>query len=387
MSLYLQNDERMFFGRSSILRADADTDLRKYRPDYFPKKMIMSLTSRCNLRCTHCMRGHCADVAEDTMSREMIERVAEVFFPRVSSIQIGGIDLGEQMFSPHFGYFIDKVRKHDIALDMITNGTLINRTNAREIAASLARVLISAEGIGDNYRKIRGAKWESLRSRIELLLDARQAATGSRHLAVCLNVCTIKDFRDDYFSMVDYAAETGIDLIIMRNFIPNDNTERGRSFLYDERAHNDFYSSVKAHAASRGVLVAVPPPIPTGKKEKSMFRRKPCSLPFEVFGMQADGKVVTCCLGGAFDLGRLTPGCDGVMDLWLSENYNKIRMTVNTKNPPEPCRVCEAVCYNPLAYRPTPLYLGMKRLLVDYRVPGVGKMKKVAAQVRRVIKA
>ncbi|MBI5810285.1 MAG: radical SAM protein [Deltaproteobacteria bacterium] len=385
MSLYLQNDDRLFFGQKSVWLADTDTRLGDYKPGYFPKKMIMSLTSRCNLRCKHCMRDKCADIPEVTMSREMIDHIAEVFFPKISCIQIGGVDFGEQMFSPHFDHFIGRVKEHAVGLDMITNGTLINKDNAGPIASSLSRVMISLEGIGGNYKKIRGVEWDKLKDKISLLLDARRCAQGDSPLIVGMNICALRNFRDDYFGLVDYAKEMGIYPVIVRNFIPHQNSERCQSFLYYEKEHNEFFSSMEGYAKECGVPISVPQPIPLERENRRIFRRKACSLPFEVFGIKSDGKIVTCCIGEAFDLGRFTPDRMDVMDLWLSENYNEIRRTVNSRNPLEPCKVCEAVSYNPLAYRPTPLYLGMKRLFLGRKLPRAIKIKNLAKKAQRIL--
>ncbi|MDP2690286.1 MAG: radical SAM protein [Deltaproteobacteria bacterium] len=197
MSLYLQNDPRLFFGRKSILVAEPETRLSEHTPGYFPRKMIMSLTSKCNLRCKHCMRDKCRDMGGETMPREMIDHVVKVFFPKISCMQIGGIDFGEQMLSPHFGYFLRRAGEHGVGLDLITNGTLINRDNAPLLASTVTRALISVEGMGPNYGKIRGVEWERLRKNMALLLDARAKSERDEPLIACLNVCVIREFRDD----------------------------------------------------------------------------------------------------------------------------------------------------------------------------------------------
>ena len=135
MSLYLQDDSALFFGRKSILVAEKETRLSDYEPCYFPKKMIMSLTSRCNLRCAHCMRSRCADMGDSAMTREMVDHVVRTFFPKITCMQLGGIDFGEQMLSPHFGYFLSKVQEYGVGLDLVTNGTLIRKDNAGALAS------------------------------------------------------------------------------------------------------------------------------------------------------------------------------------------------------------------------------------------------------------
>jgi len=384
MSLYLQDDSALFFGRKSILVAEKETRLSDYEPCYFPKKMIMSLTSRCNLRCAHCMRSRCADMGDSAMTREMVDHVVRTFFPKITCMQLGGIDFGEQMLSPHFGYFLSKVQEYGVGLDLVTNGTLIRKDNAGALASSAARVMLSVEGIGPNYKKVRGVGWERFRGNIEALLEARSSAGTDDRAIVCLNICAIREFRDDYFRLADYSKEAGVDLMILRDLIPNRIGERAMSFLYHEHEHNEFYSELKEHAEGLGVKIAVPPPIPLEKRARNQFRRKACTLPFEVFGLLSDGKIVTCCLGEAFDLGQLSTDDNDIMPLWNSERYKQIRNSVNTMAPPEPCRLCEAVNYNALAYRPTKAYLMMKQLLTE-RLPGARRFKNIVKKGRRAL--
>ena len=354
MSSYLSENKSVFYNRSSIWLKSEETDLINYQNNSFPKKMLLSLNSSCNLRCKHCPRSHMKieDIPDKKMSKEMIDHIAKKFFNNISAIQIGGNDLGEQMCSPHFSYFLEKVYEYPIDVDLITNGTLINKENAELLVSSLSRLLISIEGMYDNYELIRGFKWEKLEKNIDMLIEARDKLKRESPLIICLHICVMRNFRDDYFKFVEFAKKKKIDFIDTRNFIPFDKEECDQSFLYFEKEHNSFFKKLSKHAKKHGVNIVCPQPIPTKKAEQNIFKRASCSLPFEVFGMRADGKIGPCC-DYRFDLGFFSTDHNNIEDDWSSENFNKLRETVNSTNPPPPCKPCEVINHNIFAYRPS----------------------------------
>ena len=63
-------------------------------------------------------------------------------------------------------------------------------------------------------------------------------------------------------------------------------------------------------------------------------------MPFEVFGIEVDGKIVPCC-ESEFDLGYYKPGYKNVMERWNSKNFVAIRKTVNSGYPMPLCLKCE----------------------------------------------
>jgi len=315
----------------------------------------------------------------------MIDHIVEDFFKKISCIQIGGTDLGEPMLSPHFSYFVQKVKEHGVGLDMITNGTLINSRNAELIASSLTRILISVEGIGQNYKKIRGVDWQRVENGIKLLAEARDTTGRNSPLIICLQLCVFRDFREDYYQLIDFAKEAGIDLILARNFTPHLHRERSSSFLYFENEHNEFFSQLKQYAQNCNVAISTPPAIPCEQTPRKSFRRKACSLPFEVFGIQANGKIMTCCLE-VLDLGYYSPGHQNVMDSWSSANAVRLRETVNSDNPLSTCRNCEAVNYNPIACRPKRLRLAVKELFLASELTRDWRCKSLAKRVQKMFR-
>lgn len=182
----LQNKRDIFQGRCSIWVKNDATNLDDFRGDSFPKKLLISLSSKCNTRCMYCPRSYRKPPSEQFMTKETIDRVIDDFFGKVQAMQIGGNDLGEQMFSPYFCYFLEKAGQPSIDIDMITNGMFIEKNNAALIVATLSNISISVEGMGKNYELIRAFNWEKLRNNIRLLVNERDRVKKDKPLLIFL---------------------------------------------------------------------------------------------------------------------------------------------------------------------------------------------------------
>lgn len=346
---YLSDSFDFFSDRSIVNVKDSDTDLTVYKPLYFPKKLFLSLTSKCNLLCRHCGRKHRHDGRH--ISKELLDSIIDDFFPRISAIKLGGADLGEQMLSPHFNYFLERVREYPIDVDLSSSISLISPKNVHMIVSTLSFISISLEGMGKNYESIRGFPWKKFVDNIDMLFEARHRENKKKKMHIGFAVTVVREFKKDYFRLIEFAKEKGIDFFSVRNFIPQSLEVSRSSFLYYPREHNRFFRRLERYAKEAGLVVSIPPLMPTREKERQTFRRAKCSWPFEVLGILPDGKIHPCCCT-CFDLGMYTPGREAIMKRWTSDNFVALRKTVNSDNPMPLCRRCEVVEYNPLTYRP-----------------------------------
>lgn len=114
--------------------ADEDTNLRDFSGAEPPKKLMFSLTGKCNLRCGHCARGVLQVAASETPV-ELVDHVIRTILPSVRSVRLGGTDLGEQLTSRNFNRFlqavIDTPPKH---LEIVSNLTVLDTERADLIA-------------------------------------------------------------------------------------------------------------------------------------------------------------------------------------------------------------------------------------------------------------
>ena len=323
----------------TIWKKDNDTDLADFSGSRFPKKMLLSLTSNCNLKCRHCARGHGFMGNGAMVSKEMLDNIIKDFFPSISAIRLGGSDTGEQTTYPYLEFFLEAVKKYRINLQLTTNATAVTEKNVELIISTAALIDISMEGMSKNYEKIRGFNWDHFVRNIDLLVYTKDNLKNKRPL-INFTVTTLRKYKEDYFKLLRFSREKKIDQVVFRNLEPYSLRDYRNVFTHYENEHNAFYEQIKKEASDIGIAVSCPAPI----QGKALIR-KACSLPFEVFGIQADGRIITCCRNPV-DLGFYTAGYQNIMEKWESKNFIMLRKTVNSPRPLPACRNCDVVVAN-----------------------------------------
>jgi MoaA/NifB/PqqE/SkfB family radical SAM enzyme len=116
-----------------------------------PYLLVISPTMRCNLRCIGCYAGEYTK--EDDLPEEVFDRIIrEAKEMGIHFITISG---GEPFVNP---WFMKMLKKHnDVFFQIYTNGTLINRKLAKELARlGNAAPAISVEGFESKTDERRG---------------------------------------------------------------------------------------------------------------------------------------------------------------------------------------------------------------------------------------
>lgn len=383
MSLSFSENKNKLFGRSTLWHKNDDTDIQDFYGSGYPRKLYVELSSRCNLRCNHCYRAFLPPDHGDIMPLEMIDTIVKDFFGKITAMRVGGVSYGEPMISPHFNYFLNKLKGYPIDVELITNGTLITKNNAQLIADTVSSVYISMEGIGGHYESSRGWRWDKIENVIDLLVEERNKIKKERNLKICFAITIKREFREDYPKIIEFAKKHCMDLLLMRNFIPRVDSETKSSLLYFEKEHNVFFDEIEKYANRHGIAVILPSLIPLERSKRNLFRRESCSQPFELFGIMPDGKIIPCCLMPS-DLGYYFPGERIVMERWTSKEFVHLRKTVNSDHPLPVCKTCELTNYNPLAYRPPDKVQKFFAVLTKYDFLGTIKILK---GIRRSVSA
>jgi radical SAM protein with 4Fe4S-binding SPASM domain len=115
----------------------------------------LHVTSRCNLRCTHCY----AEGGARDMSPELFRRTLDAFDelralrePERCWVQITG---GEPLVHPSFAEFLKEAALR-FPVKVLTNGTLVGREEAEFLAAHCLSVQVSFDGLEAEHDRVRG---------------------------------------------------------------------------------------------------------------------------------------------------------------------------------------------------------------------------------------
>ena len=182
------------------------------------RDLRISVTDRCNFRCTYCMpeEGLAWVPRDQVLTFEEIERVARLCVEHFGfdAIRLTG---GEPTVRAHLPVLVERLARLGADLSMTTNGATMRHLAGDLRAAGLSRVNISCDSL-------RRDRFLALTRRDELagVLDGIDAALEACFSPVKLNVVCMQGVNDD--EVVDFATfgrERGVEVRFIE-FMPLD---------------------------------------------------------------------------------------------------------------------------------------------------------------------
>ena len=164
------------------------------------RDLRISVTDRCNLRCTYCMPAEGMQwlPRSELLTFEELERVARVCVERFGfdSIRLTG---GEPTVRAHLPVLIDKLARLDVDLALTTNGATLALIAHDLAAAGLRRINVSLDSLrADRVIEL------TRRDCLGQVLDGIDAALDAGLAPVKINVVVVRGRNDD--ELVDLAT-------------------------------------------------------------------------------------------------------------------------------------------------------------------------------------
>jgi radical SAM protein with 4Fe4S-binding SPASM domain len=168
--------------------------------------VFMDQNNKCNLRCKMCgfSDSRVGALPKYDLPRWLFDKIAAEVFPHANYVCLSLMT--EPFMTRDFADRLASVRAAEVPFsEIITNGTLLNRSSAEKIvAASISRVIFSIDGGTDAvFENIRvGARLQHVIRNFELLRSVRDAAGAAlpllriNHVVSELNVGHFLDFLD-----------------------------------------------------------------------------------------------------------------------------------------------------------------------------------------------
>jgi GTP 3',8-cyclase len=182
------------------------------------RDLRISVTDRCNLRCTYCMPAEGMQWLDrdDLLTFEEIERVAGVLVRRfgVESIRLTG---GEPTVRAHLPVLVRKLAQLDVDLSMTTNGVSLALVADDLATAGLRRVNVSLDSL-------RADRFSSLTRRdlLPKVLEGIDAALAAGLSPVKVNAVVVRGRNDDeILELAAYGRRRGVELRFIE-FMPLD---------------------------------------------------------------------------------------------------------------------------------------------------------------------
>lgn len=100
--------------------------------------LTVSCTTRCNFKCVFCSKK---DLAVTDLDYGMLKKnLSESLLLGLRKVELTG---GEALLYPHFWEVVDYLSENDVMVQLVTNGSLIDRELAGKLAAARINVAIS----------------------------------------------------------------------------------------------------------------------------------------------------------------------------------------------------------------------------------------------------
>ena len=185
------------------------------------KDLRISITDRCNFRCTYCMpeEGLEWTPREDLLTFEEIERLASLLVTRfgVESIRLTG---GEPTVRANLPDLINRLSQLPVDLSMTTNGVTLPLMAEKLRAAGLNRINISLDSLDrDRFKDL------TRRDNLQQVLEGIEAAKAAGFDPVKINMVVMKGINDDeILDFVEFGREKRVTVRFIE-FMPLDADE------------------------------------------------------------------------------------------------------------------------------------------------------------------
>ncbi|MGC4025769.1 MAG: GTP 3',8-cyclase MoaA [Mesorhizobium sp.] len=190
----------------------------------------VSVTDRCDFRCTYCMAEDMAFLPKkDLLSLEELERVCSVFISKgVRKLRLTG---GEPLVRKNIMHLVRQLSQHLQSgqleeLTLTTNGSQLVRFADELAECGVRRINVSLDTLDpEKFRTV--TRWGDL-SRVIAGIDAAQAAG----IHVKINAVALRDFNDaEIPELMRWAHGRGMDLTVIET-MPMGEIEADRTDQY-----------------------------------------------------------------------------------------------------------------------------------------------------------
>ena len=190
----------------------------------FPSRLFVEVTTRCNLRCTMCVKQTAGNgIAEGDLSLATFDALAPAF-PHLGSLVLSGI--GEPLLHPGLEGFIRLARRALPASGWIgfqSNGLLLDEGRALSLVrAGLDRVCLSLDAVSPaTFRRLREGGEVGAVDRGLAALSRAEAAAG-RRIDKGIEFVAMRDNVAELPEVLRWAARRGASFALVTQVLPYD---------------------------------------------------------------------------------------------------------------------------------------------------------------------
>lgn len=264
-------------------------------------------------------------IKAEPMAMPLYEKIAKEIFPYLLNCGFGVI--GEPLMNKEILDFLKIARRYKVSTEILTNGTLINESHAREFAGGLLdRILISFDGARKKtFEEIRrGAGFDNVLGNIQKLQNAKEKLK-SKLPEVLLTATVSRKNIEELPALIKLAADYRVNGVNVHYMSCFDFMDVKETLFYHPGLARDKFQESRETADRYGVQLKLPNVLPG---EEAGLKRKPCAALWTETYFYAHGSAKPCC----FIEARGGMAKDRFRDIWNSPYQKGFRRSFKPQN-------------------------------------------------------
>ena len=332
---------------------------------FFPTKLDLRITYRCNLRCKMCgqwgttgtYEHYSADKRRVNLDIDSISQVIEELLPK--GLRFVDIEGGETFLHPQVLDLFARLKNRNLVIKPVTNGTILSSYAKEIVSTGVDSIVVSIDGDRETHNNIRGTSWaydrtmegirslrEERRRQKKLLPFVQISYTMSRHNGAGALRRLVDELSGEFLAdlfvvkaspifVPEYAGEA-YRRLVEKYFGLTDGISAWEGFKGD---YQDFAEEAEEIVSAiqdiqRRVLpfyVAVLPRIDHREIPKLYLdyswtlHRSHCPIPWVEPTIDSDGNVYPCNLFTDESLSMGSIHKQSFLEIWQGERYQQFR--------------------------------------------------------------
>jgi radical SAM protein with 4Fe4S-binding SPASM domain len=297
-----------------------------------PKRIILELSTKCNLRCIMCAQNHV--VFDNTYLPLSLIKKLDGFFKTADEVTLFGY--GEPLLNKELTEIVEFLACYkNLKAYLLTNGVVLSKFVDLIVRNRLAYLSISIDASSaETYKKIRrGGDIDNLLGAVDAIRKLKtELKTQTPYLRFIF--VAMKDNIRELPDLIELAQKYGVSEVKVEYLVAH-SPEMVEQSLFFHRDLLLYFQEAKSKARETGVIVKLPPLI--GEDEAGDSFHKECTTPFDTFFLSSNGDVRACMISNELfgNIGNETPEA-----IWEGEKISLYRQRVNSTDPPQDCRSC-----------------------------------------------
>lgn len=302
------------------------------------KPLVMDIepTTGCNFRCTMCQVS-----SENFVAKNLdLDLFKKVIIENQQLIKIKLQGMGEPLVNKNFYEMISFANKFGIAVEFVTNGSLLTEQNIKKLSNSLlSTISVSIDGATkETFEKIRvRSNFDLVIKNVKNLINYFKSKKNKTQIKA-LSLIQKSNFHE-IEEITKLCKELGFDSLGFQVQMTGwgkqewESINKDKDINYSKLENNYFLKILKKYKSKSFRTEVI--------TDNILSFTKQCNYPYENPYLSANGKIVPCCMiadDAVINFGSLYE--NSFSNIWNSKDYQDFRKGIKQNNLKNFCKNC-----------------------------------------------